>query len=351
MRGLEAGTIELDAIAVEAMETCIQCRGCETACPSGVPFGSLMVETRRAIATGPRRRRSSLLRLAFRGLAIGWLVRGVSRLAAVAQRLGLVPSRRLGLPRRLPLREAPLVATGSDVWLFTGCVMDAWQRSVHADALATVTATGRGVALTDPPGGCCGALAEHSGLTDLAHRQAVSTMASMPGEAPILVDAAGCGAMLKDYGHLLGTAEAERFAARVLDISEWLADHLDELPATRPGWQPPSVVVQDPCHLRHVQRAHLPVRTVLSRCASVVELDDDGMCCGAGGAFAVTQPGLADEVRERKLAAIARAAAPLVASANPGCSIHLEWAGLDVRHPVSIVADSIGLASGASRGR
>ncbi len=144
-------------------------------------------------------------------------------------------------------------------------------------------------------------------------------MASMPGDAPIVVNSAGCGAALKAYDHLLGTAEAAAFSARVLDVHEWLAPRLDRLVVDR---RRGSVIVQDPCHLRHVQRAHLPVRQVLARVADVVELDDDGLCCGAGGAYSALQPELAGSIRERKLDAIRRATrrsgATVVASANPG---------------------------------
>ena len=105
------------------------------------------------------------------------------------------------------------------------------------------------------------------------------------------------------------------------------------------------MIVQDPCHLRHVQRAHEPVRTVLGHVADVVELDDEGLCCGAGGAYSALQPELAGAVRERKVAAIARAAArtgaTVVASANPGCAMHLRAAGLDVRHPIDLVAEAL----------
>jgi glycolate oxidase iron-sulfur subunit len=171
-------------------------------------------------------------------------------------------------------------------------------------------------------------------------------MASMPGDAPILVNSAGCGAAMKDYGALLGTEEARRFSARVLDISEWLAERIDVLPA--PHGERQAVIVQDPCHLRHVQRAHQPVRTLLAHVAEVVELDDDGLCCGAGGAYSALQPDLAGKVRERKVASVDRAMggseAVAVASANPGCSMHLGAVlDLPVRHPVDIVAEALGV--------
>jgi glycolate oxidase iron-sulfur subunit len=172
-------------------------------------------------------------------------------------------------------------------------------------------------------------------------------MASMPGESPILVNSAGCGAALKDYGHLLGTDGAHRFAARVFDIHEWIAPRLDAVPDLRPLVKP--VIVQDPCHLRHVQKAHLPVRAVVGRFAEVIELDDEGLCCGAGGAYSALQPELAGEIRERKVATIERAAeasgATVVVSANPGCSMHLQQAlaerGIDVRHPIDLLAEAL----------
>jgi glycolate oxidase iron-sulfur subunit len=104
-------------------------------------------------------------------------------------------------------------------------------------------------------------------------------------------------------------------------------------------------VVQDPCHLRHVQKAAGAVRTVLAPAYTTVDTDDDGLCCGAGGAYNALQPELASDIRDRKVEAIRRAAGgavdPLVASANPGCAMHLAGAGLDVRHPADLLAEAL----------
>ena len=124
----------------------------------------------------------------------------------------------------------------------------------------------------------------------------------MPGDAPVVVDSAGCGAAMKDYGHLLGTPGAEAFAARVRDFSEWVAAR-GPLRLHDTGR---SVVVQDPCHLRHVQRAHGAVRTVLGPAYRLRETADDGLCCGAGGAYAVLQPELSATLRARKVEALSR---------------------------------------------
>jgi glycolate oxidase iron-sulfur subunit len=101
------------------------------------------------------------------------------------------------------------------------------------------------------------------------------------------------------------------------------------------------IIVQDPCHLRHVQRAHLAVRTVLGAVAPLVELDDDGLCCGAGGAYSALQPELAGDVRRRKVASIERAGRHVVASANPGCSMHLAAASVRVQHPMVLLAEAL----------
>lgn len=339
MRAVQWQGADVGGSFTEFMDLCVQCRACEVACPSSVPFGRLMEGARHTLASTTRYQ-PWWRRVAYRALGRHRLLLAGSSALAVAQRLRLVP-KRLGLPV-LPVRRAALRASGTDVWLFTGCVMDAWMRPTHAAAQRVIEAAGAGVALPGPGGDCCGALHTHAGISDEARRLATRVMASMPGDAPIVVDSAGCGASLKDYGHLLGTPEAQAFAARVLDVHEWLAPRMARLPqpATR---LPYPVAVQDPCHLRHVQRAHQHVRTVLAPYADLRELDDDGLCCGAGGAYATLHPDMAADIRARKLAAIARTGAPVVASANPGCAMHLAAAGLAVRHPLELVDEALGL--------
>lgn len=345
MRSVTSGALTIDDSFVDFMTTCVQCRGCETACPSGVPFGSLMDDTR-ATLTALGETTPWWQRLGFATLGRHRLVLVGSTLLALAQRAHLVPAR-LGLPR-LPIRRPrPVVGTGTDVWLFTGCVMDAWQRDTHRNAATLITFTGTTYAVPGPDGACCGALHAHAGLRDRAAKLAERVMRSMPGDSEIVVDSAGCAAALKDYGSSVGTREAERFSARVVDVSEWLAARIDALPAG--GRQRPPVIVQDPCHLRHVQRIQEPVRVLLDRVADVIELDDDGLCCGAGGAYFALQPDLAAKIRSRKVEAIARArassGATLVASANPGCSMHLDKAlasagdGYQVAHPVDLLVE------------
>jgi glycolate oxidase iron-sulfur subunit len=349
MRAVQWRGAPADDEFVSFMETCVQCRGCEPACPSGVPFGHLMEGTREALATHGRitpwwQRRGLAVLGRHRLLLAG------STALALLQRLRLVP-RRVGLPR-LPIRRGPAIASsvsaddansGLEVWMFTGCVMDAWMRPTHRSTVEVLEAMGASVRVPGSGGACCGALHTHAGLTDQARRLAERTMAAMPGDSAIVVNSAGCGAALKDYGHLVGTDEAAAFSARVVDVHEWVAARLELLPPPVRRLGP--VMVQDPCHLRHVQRDLVSVRHVLAHVADPVDLADDGLCCGAGGAYSALQPELAGAIRARKLGVIeavaARSGATTVASANPGCAMHLAAAGLDVRHPMDLLAQSI----------
>jgi glycolate oxidase iron-sulfur subunit len=350
MRRIETGAAISDEF-VDAMEACIQCRGCEAACPSSVPFGHLMEDTRAAIAPVAARRRSVVRRtveaVGYRVLARHRLLLGATYALAAAQRLRMVPAR-FGAPRVrvADLRARPdfVEAASADAWLYTGCVMDAWQRPVHRAAARVLRAAGVRVAHPGRGGDCCGALHHHAGRRRDAQRLARRVMASMPGDRPVVVDSAGCGAAMKDYGRLLGTPDANAFAARVRDFSEFVAER--DLPPTRRRAE--VVVIQDPCHLRHVQRAHGAVRAVLAGAYELRETDDDGLCCGAGGIYSALQPELAGAARDRKISAIARAAGGdevLVASANPGCALHLAACGLDVRHPAELLAEAVRCAT------
>ncbi|MEJ7799682.1 MAG: (Fe-S)-binding protein [Ilumatobacter sp.] len=348
MRAVQDRGAPVDDDFVSFMATCVQCRGCEPACPSGVPFGHLIEGTREALADAGRIT-PWWQRIGFSLLSRHRLLLAASTALGAAQRLRLVPARID--PGRVPVRRGkPVEPTGSDVWLFTGCVMDAWLRDTHRSTARVLDALQVSYDVPRAGGGCCGALHVHAGLHEHAVRLAVDVMASMPGDAPILVNSAGCGAALKEYGRLVGTDGARRFAARVFDIHEWIAPRLDELALARTD---ESYLIQDPCHLRHVQRAHLPVRNAIGRIGTVVELDDDGLCCGAGGAYSALEPELAGRIRDRKLESVDRAIARsgaaigeiVMVSANPGCSMHLQQVladrGIAIRHPMDVLAESL----------
>jgi len=338
MRNVQNHDSPVTEEVLDAFETCVQCRGCEPACPSSVPYGHMMEQTRETLAKEgvmtPKWQR-----LAMKPLANPKLLTAGTAALGVAQRLRILPDR-LGVSGEIPLRQASLPTTGSDVYLFTGCVMDTMQRDVHREGLEVLTAAGFGVTPTNDLAPCCGALQAHAGLTDETRSLAERMMDNLADNTPIIVDSAGCGAAMKEYGHLLGTDEAQAFSSRVFDIQEFLADHLDKLPAVEP--LDLKVAVQDPCHLRHVQRVHQATRLVLRPFVrELVELDDDGLCCGAGGAFSLLEPELAGQIRDRKVGAIDRAAPDLVASANPGCSMHLGAVGVPTSHPMQIIHDAL----------
>jgi glycolate oxidase iron-sulfur subunit len=327
-----------------SFETCVQCRGCETACPSSVPFGHLMETVRETLADA-HKMTPRWQRVAFLPLSHPRLLRAGSKALSVAQAASLVP-KKLGLPP-LPRHQPQMKASGDDVYLFTGCVMDAWQRSVHMDTQRVIESAGFGARPTGDSVPCCGALQAHAGLTAQTRKLARQAIHELAGDQPVLVDSAGCGAAMKEYGRLLGTADAVKFSKRVFDVSEWLSGHMDRLPARKPLEL--RVAVQDPCHLRHVQRAHLATRTVLEPYVrELVELDDEGLCCGAGGAYSVLEPEMAALIKERKLAAIERAAADIVVSANPGCSMHLAASGVNVVHPMTLLAKALAAEDGNS---
>lgn len=347
MRAVQWRGAPVDDAFERMMEECVQCRGCEPVCPAFVPFGHLMEGAREALDAQRRARRPWTRRAAE---WVGYrLVLPRHRLLValtwalwLLQRLRLAP-RRLGLPRisgralARPMQPSP--EGGEPVVLFTGCVMDAWMRSTHRSAQRLVEAAGGAVRLPGREAACCGALHVHAGRVDQARRLARRVIAATPPDMPVLVDSAGCGAALKEYGRLLGTPEAEAFAERVLDVHEWLAArHID---GVRRSGRP--VVVQDPCHLRHVQHADHAVRTVLAQAYDIVEIDDEGLCCGAGGAYGVLQPALSGRIRDRKVEALRRAGGPsaVVASANPGCAMHLAAGGVDARHPVDLLAEAL----------
>ena len=361
------GRVEVTSDPFERhMYGCLDCRACETACPSGVEFGKLMEGARSQIeAARPRSRSERLIRvIAFRFLlprpallgtfahfsVLSKRLGAAGVLRAVGSRVGL--ARRLAalldlVPDRASSRALPAAypARGSRrgrVALFTGCVMRAAFADTNA-ATARVLARNGFEVLVPETQTCCGALHAHAGeRTDarVLARRNIASLEALDVDA-FIVNAAGCGAALKEYGWLLKDDPAwsergARFASRVKDASEFLAD--SGLSAS-PGPIRARVAYDDPCHLLHGQRIREQPRALLAAIPElqVVPLTEADWCCGSAGTYNVTQPELSAKLLERKVGHITESGTELVVTANPGCQMQIAAGLRAARAPVTVV--------------
>ncbi len=374
MRALERGEIGSDdAALVQHLDACLGCRGCEPVCPSGVAYGRGLEQAREQLFHErglPRTARAVLgvfrderiwrplftLARVLRATGIPRLLSGSGRagfgmgmLAATSPRVSRAASRPVTLSEaKGPKPDAwPLCPT---VALFRGCVMDTLFRHVHEATRRTLEANGYTV-VELPDQACCGALHEHAGDRPGAESLARENVAALADAADyIAVNSAGCGALLKDYGHLLGDEAAARTAAKVRDVSELLA-----AAGPRPGGALELDVAYDaPCHLQHAQRVQDQPLAVLRAIPGLRLrlLPGSDRCCGSAGIYSVLRPDMARAVLENKIDAFA-AASPrpqVVSTGNPGCLMQigagLRAAGLDigVAHPVELLDESYRIA-------
>ena len=369
MRALEAGELApADPGVALHLDRCLGCRGCEPVCPSGVGYGRGL-EAARALLT-QRRGVPSLVRAALGALTVAEASRIVYALARLVRATG-IPRRLAGWGRiRFALgmlaATAPKVGGGrwrsvkgsggtspnlhqppptSPVLLFRGCVMEGLFSHVHDATIRTLQVNGYAVGEA-PAQVCCGALHAHAGLRDEARGLARTNLAAFGNDdTPIVVNSAGCGAMLKEYGHLVDVPEeGQRFAARVRDVSELLAER-----GPRPGAPLDVTVAYDPpCHLLHAQRIAEPPERMLRAIPvlRVIFMPDAAQCCGSAGLFTLVEPMMSRAVLAPKLASLAEARPQVVATGNPGCLMQL-GAGLAaagvpaaVRHPVELLDES-----------
>jgi len=408
MRALERGEIgPTDAALLQHLDACLGCVGCEPVCPSGVGYGR-GIQTAREQLFGTRRlpplatavlavfRRDWLWRPAFTlarwlratglpasfasggraGFGMGMLAAsapapspkpnaGAPALArsALAGSAGGAATRvppsvhTHGAPRpgAAPTSAAPAdTAVGAPatasaaptVALFRGCVMDTLFAHVHDATRRTLEVNGYRVVEVERQV-CCGALHEHAGDRAAAEALARQNVEALTGSADwIVVNSAGCGALLKAYGHLLDTDAAAALAAKVRDVSELLAER-----GPHPGGELSLEVAYDaPCHLQHAQRVHAAPLAVLEAIPGVRLriLPSSDKCCGSAGIYSVLRPAMARAVLDLKIESFA-AATPhpdVVATGNPGCLMQigagLRAAGLPIRvmHPVEILDES-----------
>ncbi len=340
----------------EHMDLCLSCRNCEAVCPSGVPYGRIMEAEREQLAASERRTswRGRLVRsLVFdhllphpnRLLLAARLLRFYQRsgLQALIKRSGLpllwppslqsmesllprLPNRFFAPPRSSPTAENQ---TSASVALLTGCVMPYLYPSVHEATVRVLERNGRLVTCPTAQT-CCGALHLHSGerekAKELARRNIDAFFAGRPNA--IIVNAAGCGATMKEYGELLKddptyAEKASRFSERVRDISEYLAT----LDLRGPlGDVPLSVTYQDSCHLAHAQRITQQPRALLHAIPGLElrEMAGSDRCCGSAGVYNITQHEMSRRLLASKMEDVDNTGAEVLVTANPGCMLQLE---------------------------
>ena len=369
MRAATEGRIGLTDNFLLHMDRCLGCRACETACPAGVPFGRLIEETRGQIerrAPRPlgrrvlgrlllgvlpdRRRLARALALTrlYQGLGLQRLVRAsglLERFPRLSAMERLLPALPVQSAARLPAETPPVGPSRGTVAVLEGCVQAVLFPDVNRATVSLLARAGYRVVVPEAQG-CCGALHLHWG--DRAGGRALGrrNVASFKDADWIVTNAAGCGATLRDYGHLLSDdPEALALAGRVRDVTELLAEHL-------PGPRQPldlTVTYHEPCHLAHGQRVREAPRTLLRAIPGLrlVELAESDLCCGSAGVYNLMEPEIAGRLLVRKLDRIAATGAEIVASGNPGCLLQLRRGladrGLNVRayHPVELLAWSV----------
>ncbi|HEY7194369.1 MAG TPA: heterodisulfide reductase-related iron-sulfur binding cluster [Gemmatimonadales bacterium] len=366
MRALERGELaETDPALIYHLDRCLGCRACEPVCPSGVQYGRGLEAARSRI--NAVRGAIWLTRLALwalttpgvRGVVYGLarllrtvLPRGIAGWGRIRFAMGMLAATKpKGGKRRQKAttgdhyRPLPPVAA----LLFRGCVQDGLFSHVH-DATKRVLEV-NGYQVQAPAGQvCCGALHAHAGLLDEARVLARTNIQAFgDGSESIVVNSAGCGALMKEYGHLVGDERAARFGARVRDVTELLAPRGNGDKGPIAGAPLDLHVAYDPpCHLLHAQRISVQPLKLFAAIPllELVPVQGAAECCGSAGLYTMLEPEMSRAVLKTKLEYLRQAAPQVVATGNPGCLMQL-GAGLaaagiraQVRHPVELLDDS-----------
>jgi glycolate oxidase iron-sulfur subunit len=383
MKAVADGRIGLESdVFQEQMSACLNCRACEAVCPSGVEYGQILEASRTQIEQAREDGRLPphpwVVKL-MRGGAFGLmfkrleLFRLFSRLMWLYQRSGAQAIARRGILKLLkldqtetllpPISDRFVVPQGqvypaeSDqtryhVALLAGCIMSTAFADVHAATIRVLQKNGCEV-LLPPDQGCCGALHVHGGDMDGGRELARRNIAAFEGLGldAIIVNAAGCGSTMKEYGHLLhdDPAWAERanaFAAKVKDVSEFLGGIELNTRDLRPVRA--TVTYQEPCHLAHAQRISAQPRALLRAIPGLTlkEMHESSLCCGSAGIYNITEPEMAARLGNRKLDNAEATSADMLVTANPGCHIQLagglrrRGSAMQVRHIVEVLDEA-----------
>lgn len=385
MRAVGEGRLDLlDSEFDEQMYQCLNCRACEAVCPSGVQYGPLVeaarsqLEQHRPRPLWQRIARTVGMRVPFddvrrmRLMVGGLRLYQKSGLSALLRRTGVLRLLRLEtLEAMVPPLEEPALISGTETWrpddapdrahLFNGCVMSTVFPNVNR-------ATGRSLAhngyATDVPAGqqCCGALFVHAGMMNEARRLARINIEAFEaaGEGPVVVTAAGCGAALKEYDHLLKddtsySVRAKAFSDRVVDVSELLGGSELAQPSDDVKLD---VTYQEPCHLAHAQRITQQPRNILGAIPGLelTEMRESSLCCGSAGIYNIIRREMADDLGDRKAEAIRDTGVKTVITANPGCHMQLRTSlrrnavETEVLHIAQVLDRAYGGRESAERG-
>ncbi len=352
MKAVASHGMEVDERFAEMMSFCLQCRACETACPSMVPFGGVMEASRTEARTQVPVRRDWFRRLLLVNvLRSRFLLRVATIFAAVMQRIGLlirlpvVGAQTRGLrPLSLPVRTTAGGTWGNpsgDVaMLLSGCVADVWFSDVHKATIEVLVAAGYRV---EAPANqtCCGALAAHGGFADDARSMANCNIKAFASADVIVTDVAGCGAHLKVYGRY--GDDGAGVAAKVRDVNEVVASAITDgrLPSFPTSGR--KIGIQDPCHLEHGQHTATAVDVVIGAAGfTPIAIDRGGQCCGAAGLYQIDYPEISEQLGRMKADRVTDAGTTTVVSANAGCEMQLRRFlddGYRIRHPIEVYRD------------
>jgi glycolate oxidase iron-sulfur subunit len=354
---------ELSPQMVTHFDRCLGCMACVTACPSGVEYDRLIERVRPQVE---RHYRRPVAERAFRRLLFGTLphpqrLRLLAPLMAASRRLGLdrlpgrpgqalrVAPRGRALRRgRLPEHTPAAGAQRGRLGLLLGCVQQVFYPEVHRATIGALSAEGFDV-VAPRQVGCCGALEFHAGEERAAAARARAMIAEFErlDVDHVVINAAGCGSAMKEYGDLLGTSEARRFSERVRDVTELLGP-LEPLAPRGPV--PLRVVYHDACHLGHAQGVRAEPRALLGGIPALELLEvpvEPAICCGSAGVYNLLQPEAAAELGQRKARHLLETGAEAIAAANPGCAAQLDYhlrllgRPLPIHHPIELVWRSI----------
>jgi glycolate oxidase iron-sulfur subunit len=379
MRGLAEGKIGWSDTVAAHFDRCLGCMACVTSCPSGVRYDVLIEQTRArlekenprgafdrlyrgmlfALLPYPGRLRAlATLLLLYSKSGLQWLVRASGLLKLAPARVRqldalLPPLRSSELSAELPQRVPAVGPRRARVGLVAGCVQRVFFPGVHRATLSVLAAEGCEVVV--PSGqGCCGALSIHAGREaeslDFA-RNLIASFEAVGELDAILVNAAGCGSNMKDYGRLFAkdpqwAARASDFRAKVRDVTEFLA-RLPPVAERHPIAA--RVAYHDSCHLAHAQGITQQPRELLRGIPglTLLEVPDGDQCCGSAGIYNLVEPEAADQIGERKVDNILKTKADFLASANPGCTLQIakflreRGVKLPSAHPIEILDASI----------